>query len=267
VSADPDPAGAERIRLADGSDDLLLREEPLVLDIAGQELVTMRTPGRDRDLAVGFLLSEGIVQDPSHLDRCDEIPARSGEPARVAIALSDAAPHDVRGRLTRTHEIRSSCGICGLGDPSALLEALPPLAPGTPKLPWTEVPERARAAAARQPLFRATGASHGAVLFGPDGEVWADAEDVGRHNALDKALGQAALAGRDLSRAAAFLSGRAGFDLVVKCLRLQVAVILSVSAPSALGVHLCREAGATLIGFVRGEKRVLYCDLGRVSGR
>ena len=90
-------------------------------------------------------------------------------------------------------------------------------------------------------MFAETGASHGAELFGPDGESWGRGEDVGRHNALDKAIGAAARAGHDLTHATAFLSGRAGYDLVFKCLRMRIPVILSVSAASALSFDLCRS--------------------------
>ena len=116
----------------------------------------------------------------------------------------------------------------------------------------------------RQSLFAATGGSHGALVATGDGRVWGHGEDVGRHNALDKAIGQAARSGADLGAAIAILSGRAGFDLVVKCLRVRIPIVVSVSAPSALAFDLCEAAGATLVGFARGDRLQVYTGAGRL---
>jgi FdhD protein len=259
--------GAARRTLGDASDDLLIREEPLWIEVDGQRLLTMRTPGRDADLAIGFLLSEGILANAGDVA---DVRFTSGDPTAlrpdsIAVALVRPSDARVQGRLTRTHEIRTSCGLCGLTDPEELLEGLPPILPGVPKLRRADV-ERLRAEFEReQPLFRATGACHAARLVTRDGAVLGAGEDVGRHNALDKAIGQALRAGHDLSQAVAFLSGRAGFDLVLKCLRSRVPIILSVSAASALSFDLCRAAGATLCGFVRPGRMKVYCDGGRLS--
>lgn len=262
----PHPHGTHRVTLPDGREDLLIREEPLLLEVGGQELLTMRTPGRDLDWATGFLLSEGVIPTHERILAAEPTAARDGEPDRLRVRLSRESAEAASGRLTRVHEIRSSCGLCGLADVSSLLDGMPPLMPGVPAIDRAALTGLAARAAELQPLFRATGACHGAVLFGNDGTAWGHGEDVGRHNALDKAIGAAARAGHDLAHATAFLSGRAGFDLVIKCLRLGIGAILSVSAPSAQSVQICTAAGATLSGFVRGERAVTYCDQGRLRG-
>jgi FdhD protein len=271
-SSDPDapppPAGAVRRALQDGRSDLLVREEPLLLVIHGQQLLTMRTPGRDEDLALGFLLGEGIVRGAADVRSLvfHQGDAEAQRADELHVTLQQAPDARVQGRLQRTHEIRSSCGVCGLADPQVVLEETPPLLPGVPKLQPALLPALLLALQARQPLFSATGACHGALIASASGEVLGSGEDVGRHNALDKAIGEAARTGAPLERGIALLSGRAGYDLVIKCLRLRLPVIVSVSAPSALAFDLCHAAGATLIGFARGDRFQVYCDGGRRLG-
>jgi FdhD protein len=262
-----DPKGYLVRKLADGSEDRLVREEPLTIQVADHSVLTMRTPGDDLHLALGFLLSEGVI------DRVSDVTEHrflAGDPENlradtIVLHLRDAGRARIEGRLTRTHEIRSSCGICGLTDADELLESTTPLLPGVPKVSRDLLQELRERFEANQPLFEATGACHAAVLFGPGGEVWGKGEDVGRHNALDKAIGSAAAAGHDLRHAIAMLSGRAGSDLVFKCLRVGIPVILSVSATAALSFDLCQAAGATLVGFLREGRMKVYCDGGRVT--
>lgn len=256
------PAGAAMRPRADGADDALVREEPLLLAVHGQQLLTMRTPGRDDDLALGFLLGEGIVATPAAV-RAIALQAgdpSAGEPDTARVELATPPDAAVRGRLARTHEIRSSCGVCGVADVQRLLDAMPPLLPGVPRLSRDRVPSLSALLRAHQPLFAATGGCHGAVLVTAEGAVLGHGEDVGRHNALDKAIGMAARGGHDLTRAIAVLSGRAGYDLAVKCLRVRIPVLVSVSAPSTLAFDLCAAAGATLLGFARGNTFAVYCD-------
>lgn len=266
--ADQGPTGAARRRLADGRDDRLVREEPLLLVVHGQQLLTMRTPGRDEDLAVGFLLGEGIVAAAGEVRSLVAVPARdeSRDVDEVRVELHSAPAGRAQARLARTHEIRASCGVCGASDASAILEGAPPLLPGVPKLDVGRIHALVAELQRRQVLFATTGGCHGALVATTDGAVAGFAEDVGRHNALDKAIGEAARAGTDLSRCVAILSGRAGYDLVVKCLRVRIAVIVSVSAPSSLAFDLCAAAGATLVGFARGERFVAYCGPERLAG-
>jgi FdhD protein len=264
----PQPNAGHRTHcLADGTDDRLVREEPLLLSVHGQQLTTMRTPGRDEDLSVGFLLGEGVIASARDIAAI-EIVAGSPEtqqPDEARVTLTRAPDASVRGRLARTHEIRSSCGICGIADPSTLLDDLAPLLPGVPRIDADLVPRLVAALRQRQPLFDATGGSHGALVATAAGDILGVAEDVGRHNALDKAIGQAARAGANLAHAIAVVSGRMGYDLAIKCLRTRIAILVSVSAPSSLAFELCSAAGATLLGFARGEAFRAYTDSGRLS--
>ena len=195
---------------------------------------------------------------------CERGDAAALRPDTARVTIADPTAAKIAGRLTRTHEIRPSCGICGLVDVDQMLDELEALLPGVPKLDRGELEARRQAFERSQPLFDVTGACHGAMLFAPDGSVIGRGEDVGRHNALDKAIGAAARDGHPLTQATAFLSGRAGFDLVLKCLRVRIPVILSVSAPSALAFDLCQSSGATLVGFVRPGRAKVYCAGGRI---
>ena len=130
------PEGAAARTLADGRSDLLVREEPLLLVVHDPQLLTMRTPGRDPDLALGFLLGEGIVERASDVLGSDFVAgdpeARTADELRLTLRTSPGPQQ--RSRLARTHEIRSSCGVCGLADPQTILEATPPLLPGVPRI-------------------------------------------------------------------------------------------------------------------------------------
>lgn len=263
--AETPPHGAV-VRELDSGDDILIREEPLLITVRDQSVLTMRTPGADEDLAVGFLLTEGVLADCSDVVSIERSDGDVGklEPDTVRVGLQSRSAARVAGRLTRTHEIRSSCGICGLVSADEILDDTKPPLSGVPRIARDRVPAMLRDFEARQSLFPATGASHAAAIYAPDGDLLGFGEDVGRHNALDKAIGQAARAGHDLAHGIALLSGRAGFDLVLKCLRVRIGFVISVSAASALSFDLCASAGATLLGFARGETFKVYCDSGRL---
>ncbi|MEM7202857.1 MAG: formate dehydrogenase accessory sulfurtransferase FdhD [Planctomycetota bacterium] len=267
--ADERPDGIAQRVLDDGTPEHLLREEPLVLDVGGDTLVTMRTPGDDEHLAVGFLLSEGVIRTAASVTDCQFTPgdAAAGTADTLHVRLEghtgDREPRT--GRLTRTHEIRSSCGLCGLANLDDLLDDLPPLLPALPRLTPAAIAAIRDHLVDQQTHFRTTGASHAAAICGEQGTLLALGEDVGRHNALDKAIGRAARGGAELARCVAMLSGRAGFDLVLKCLRVRIPVILSVSAASAQSFDLCQSAGATLVGFVRPDRQRVYLSGGRLG--
>ena len=269
MPTDPEqtPEGAAHRRLTTGDEDLLVREEPLLITVGGQQLITMRTPGDDLHLALGFLLSEGVIEAADDVldHRLTPGLVEALRADEIELRVRDASVDKAKSRLTRTHEIGSSCGICGLTDPDELLEDMRPLLPGVPRLGPLVLAQLCEDFAGRSVLFAQTGGSHSAVLYAADGTVLGLGEDVGRHNALDKAIGSASLAGHDLRQAIAVLSGRAGYDLTVKCLRVGIPIIASVSAASALSHDLCLSAGATLVGFLRGSRAKVYCDGGRLT--
>jgi FdhD protein len=259
--------------------DTLAVEEPLeirlawsVADASHDEPVsiTMRTPGHDPELAVGFLVGEGIVK--GHADIVSV--AHVGPPAgpngtsnTVRVTLAREASSEV-GRLARHFYVTSSCGVCGKASLDALHVAAPALSTRAEPLLSPEVlhslPYSLRA---RQPAFERTGGLHAAALFSAEGALLLVREDVGRHNAVDKVVGALALR-RELPAGGRVLlvSGRASFELVQKALMAGVPMLAAVGAPSSLAVDLAREAGMTLAGFLRDGKFNLYAGRDRVVG-
>lgn len=260
--------GSARIESNQG-EALVVREEPLLIQVGEDTVLTMRTPGHDADLALGFLLGEGILESVDQVDEIGVLPRGEERPVdTVVVDLREGcAPGPVaRERLSRAHAIRPSCGLCGLISAEGLTRHLRPLPPDTPRVDLARLTGLVAAMRREQVLFQATGGAHAAGVFdAASGEMWAIREDVGRHNALDKALGHCASWGRDLSRAVAILSGRGGYELVLKALRLGVPIVASVSAPTSLAVELAEEHGQTLIGFLRDGTGRVYADDGRLG--
>ena len=261
--------GIERLREGQrlAASDEVAVEDPLEIRIGHVALgpvprsvsVTMRTPGHDKELALGYLYAEGVVDSAAQVVG---VRACSGNPRALRVELVGAPPR--LERLERVGALSSSCGACGKTSLEAALGPLPGMVSGDGQVLASVLcglPARLRAAQAN---FAATGGLHGVGLFDLRGTLMALREDVGRHNALDKAIGEAARAGRDLTAAIAVLSGRAGFDLVVKCLRVRIPIVVSVSAPSALAFDLCSAAGATLVGFARDDRHTVYCGTERL---
>jgi FdhD protein len=234
-------------------EDELAVEEPLEIRVDGEPLaVTMRTPGEDDELAVGFLAGEGLIASR------DDI-ASAGPPADLAGNTIDVR---TSGGLRRDPGARSfyttsSCGVCGKGALESIrVEAGEPPAPISIDRDFVgAAPVLARS---QQRAFARTGGLHATGLFA-DGDLIALREDVGRHNAMDKAIGSRLLAGRyPLPGVVACLSGRASFELVQKAALAQLAGIVAVGAPSSLAVELARERGMLLCGFVKGDSFNLY---------
>ncbi len=239
-------------------------EEPLEIRIGREPLcVTMRTPGDDVDLAAGFLLGEGIVRSRDEIASI----APSG-PHAVSVELTESA----RARATpRRFFVTSSCGVCGKDSIDRVRALISPLE--------TDVRVSARAIAAMpdtlraaQSVFDRTGALHAAGLFDASvtssSELVRFAEDVGRHNALDKVLGAEFLAGRvPLSRQVIVLSGRVAFELVQKAALAGVAIIVAIGAPTSLAIELAESANITLVGFARGTRFNVYTEPSRVTSR
>ena len=266
-----DGAGARAHERSDA--DVLAVEEPLEIRLAFRERlvrtektlsVTMRTPGDDVALAVGFLLGEGIVRAPADVANarhCGPAVRDDGTSNVVKVELSDAARPDL-ARLERHVYTTSSCGVCGKTSLDAVRTlGHPRLVDGAPVLTPSLVHALPASLRRAQAAFERTGGLHAAALFDAAGELSVVREDVGRHNAVDKVLGGELLAGRaPCSLQGLLVSGRASFELVQKALMAGVAVLVAVGAPSSLAVQLARESGMTLVGFARDERFNVYAD-------
>ncbi|MFL5576115.1 MAG: formate dehydrogenase accessory sulfurtransferase FdhD [Gemmatimonadaceae bacterium] len=257
--------------------DQLAVEEPLLIELNFERdggrvtesvSVTMRTPGSDVELAMGFLYTEGIIASADEVDVPGaEPPISAGTRGcnTVRIEVRRGVPVDVR-RLERHFYTTSSCGVCG----KTSLEALAAgrevrLAPDRPVVSAATVhalPDTLRAA---QAVFRQTGGLHAAALFDPAGRLLSLREDVGRHNALDKLIGAQLLAGAlPLDDHLVLVSGRASFELMQKALMAGVPVLAAVGAPSSLAVETAEAYGATLLGFVRNGRFNVYAGARRL---
>jgi FdhD protein len=242
------PGGAEE-------DDRLAVEEPLEIRVNGQAVaVTMRTPGHDEELALGFCLTEGLRPDVARLP--DDLAAN--------VVDVDAPGADLR-LVQRSFYTSSSCGVCGKG----ALEAVAVEAPRVetdlvvPLAVVVSLPDRLRAG---QATFEATGGLHATGLFGADGDLLCVREDVGRHNAMDKVVGWAHGAGLlPLRDRLLCVSGRLSFELVQKAAVAGCPVLVAVGAPSSLAVELAEDRGVTLCGFVRDGRATVYTEPQRIA--
>jgi FdhD protein len=253
--------------------DQLATEEPLEIRLATSSgaadplVVTMRTPGADFELTAGFLFAEGFVEEAGHIAGmryCVEDGAGGPQQYNVVqVSLAAGAPGDVGFR--RSFPSTSSCGVCGKASIDALAAVgWARVTAGTPPDPHLllSLPGRLRNG---QSVFERTGGLHAAAHFSGGGELLELREDVGRHNAMDKLVGAALLAGElPLAGGVVLLSGRISFELVQKAARAGVPVLAGVSAPSSLAVELAAEAGITLVGFLREGRFNVYT--GRVAG-
>jgi FdhD protein len=257
--------------------DRAVTEEPLEIRLHGRPFaVTMRTPGADRELAAGFLLSERVIRradDLGIIEHCtdsrrgteSENPAREAAANIVNVRLVDAATLE-RAFAGRRHvTATASCGLCGRLTIESLRIDAAPLEPAWSISPEVLVglPDRLRAA---QAVFDVTGGLHAAGLFTRDGLLVDFAEDVGRHNAVDKVIGRWLM--RDalpLSDHLLCVSGRTSFEIVQKALLAGVPALAAVSAPSSLAIELARELGVTLVGFVRGDGFNIYAHPERID--
>jgi FdhD protein len=257
--------------------DRVVGEEPLEIRAAGprQEpvavAVTMRTPGFEDELAVGFLRTEGLIEGPEVLR------VETGDPGTMNQPDDTAIVHLARAfdasRVAERHFIATaSCGICGkasLDEVALRSEPIPAGAPVVTRATILALPDALRAA---QRAFDETGGLHASGLFSPSGELVLLREDVGRHNALDKAIGSQVLAGRlPLNDTLLMVSGRVSFEIVQKAAVAGIPIICAVSAPSDLAISAAERLGVTLIGFLRGDGFNVYThdnriDLGDLAG-
>ncbi|MFI5765475.1 formate dehydrogenase accessory sulfurtransferase FdhD [Streptomyces sp. NPDC051563] len=252
--------------------DTLVAEEPLEIRLNGKPLaITMRTPGDDFALAVGFLASEGVlasaadVRAVTYCEGAAEDGTNTYNVVNVQLAAGVPVP-DIT--LERNVYTTSSCGLCGKASLDAVRTAtrFPGLAADPVRVSARllgELPDRLRA---EQKVFDRTGALHGAGLFSAGGELIDVREDVGRHNAVDKIVGRALQAGRlPLAGSVLLVSGRASFELAQKAVMAGIPVLAAVSAPSSLAVDLALESGLTLVGFLRGGDMNIYAGEERID--
>jgi FdhD protein len=237
-------------------------EEPLEIRVDGEPLaVTMRTPGEDEELAVGFLAGEGLIDGPG--DVVEAGPTSDLAANVVEVRTRRGLRRDPSSE--RRFYLTSSCGICGKGALEFVQREAPPATPGGPVDPELvlRLPDAARG---DQRSFDRTGGVHATALFEADGRMLALREDVGRHNAMDKALGAMLLAGRyPLPSVIACLNGRAGFELVQKSAVAGLAGVVAVGAPTTLAVDLAAERGMVLCGFVRDGSFNVYAGADLVA--
>lgn len=248
--------------------DQLAIEEPLEIRVNGRPLtVTMRTPGADFDLVVGFLITEGLIAEAaevSSMRACPHAADDAGSLNVVEVTVRGAPPTI---GPARGFAMTAACGICGKASIDAVRTASRHDLRGDqvriPPAVLAALPDRLRRA---QPGFTSTGGLHAAALFTAGGDLLCAREDIGRHNAVDKVVGWAATQGRlPLREHAILVSGRAGFELVQKALMAGVPVMAAVSAPSSLAAGLADSAGMTLVGFLRGEQMNVYAGHERVQ--
>lgn len=249
-------------------EDVLAVEEPmeLRLRIGGAEKslsITMRTPGNDAELATGFLFTEGIIDAASDIA---EVHPHPYDDNIITVALSDSISPDLQ-RLQRNFYTTSSCGVCGkssidavrttskfTGIPSTLV---------VPAALLYSLPDKLREA---QSIFENTGGLHASGIFDAEGSLLWLREDVGRHNALDKAIGTALTAGQlPLNNHILLLSGRASFELIQKAAMAGIKMVAAVGAPSSLAVSLAASCGITLAGFLRGNRCNIYSHPERIT--
>jgi len=271
----PEPrVGVEITRVspsrAEPARDVAAAEEPLEIRVDGAPFVViMRTPGADRELAAGFLLSERVIASADDLGAIRHCTSESGEgaPNVIDVRLTAQASQRAGGLLAgrRAVTATSACGVCGRRTIEDLMTGIQPLRDA-----WrigagivARLPQALRAA---QTVFDETGGLHAAGLFDVEGRLVASAEDVGRHNAVDKVIGAQLLRERlPLEDVLLFVSSRASYEIVQKALVARVPIVASVSAPTSLAIALAREGGATLLGFVRGETFNIYAGGGRIE--
>lgn len=261
------------IRITDGNptgvEDVAAVEEPLEIRLHDRSFaVIMRTPGADRALAAGFLLAEGVIASGDQLgavEHCRHPDHPEGHNVVNVFLLGEAAVA-WPGKMAERRNVvtNSSCGICGRVTIESLRTRASPL-PHTALIDHAVVHGLPGQLRARQPLFDETGGVHGAAIFTFGGDCVAVAEDVGRHNAVDKVVGERLLDGRlPLDGHAMVVSGRVSFEIVQKAWLAGIEVICAVSAPSSLAVELAEQAGITLVGFARPPGFNLYSHPGRL---
>ncbi len=262
------------------ANDQVAVEEPLEIQIVSASAagsaaksvsLTMRTPGADRELALGFLLTEGIIFSPQQVVAVSHSGPFSEDTGVQNIVRVEVVPElDLQiDRLQRHFYTTSSCGVCGKASLDALrVTGLSPLPDGNVRFDAEDLVALPDAVRTQQPVFARTGGLHAAAIFGPDGEIEFVREDVGRHNATDKVIGALFESGRLPAKALGlYVSGRASFELTQKALVAGIPLLAAVGAPSSLAIQTAEEFGMSLVGFLRHGTFNIYAGNARISNR
>jgi FdhD protein len=251
-------------KLPQQQSDTVVREEPLEIRVRGKSVaVTMRTPGHDRELAAGFLLSEGIIRERNEIVEIAPCLESDSPENTLNVFLAPSVEIDF-ARLTRHVFASSSCGVCGKASIESVHQHFPPIESSCAITAETLValPDRMRAA---QKTFSQTGGLHAAAIFDLQGNMLVLREDAGRHNAVDKVLGWGFFGDKlPFDSHILLVSGRASFEIVQKVLAARIPIVAAVSAPSSLAVEFARESNQTLVGFLRGQTFNIYSHPDRV---
>jgi FdhD protein len=258
-------------RKADGAleyhrDDLTV-EEPLEIRIARKTVATtMRTPGHDEELAAGFLVSEGIIRARDKIDKFSRPSAARNRENIVTVQLAEGVKVKL-GSAQRFGTISSSCGICGKESIDAIRQNFPPIVSAKDvRVDIATLLSLPALLRKEQGGFARTGGIHAAGIFDLNGEAKVVREDIGRHNAVDKAIGRAFLDKQiPLDRHVLLVSGRASFEIMQKALSAGIPIVASVSAPSTLAMQFARESNQTLVGFLRPPSFNVYSHIERVD--
>jgi len=249
-------------RDASGSDkpDLVVVEEPLQIVVDGRAVaVTMRTPGHDEELALGFLLTEGVISSAADVRKID-VEAKDNH---ALVFLADGVGVDFE-KLTRHVFSASSCGLCGKASIDAITGRLPALPEG-PVFPQEALLDAPSLLEACQSVFARTGGLHAAGIFSEDGTMLVVREDIGRHNAVDKVLGHCLRHGTKLPECFLLVSGRVSFEIMQKALAGGIPLVAAISAPSSLAVDFATESNQTLVAFLRPPKFKVYAGPERIG--
>lgn len=257
--------------------DLLAVEEPLEIRLSFGPAtdrqqksisVTMRTPGNDHELTLGFLFTEGVISSydqVKEIRHCIDVKSDEERGNVMLVYLHPSAEFDHK-KLDRHFYTSSSCGVCGKASIDAIhAQNCPVFTAITPKIAPNLIHQLPATARAEQAVFKRTGGLHAATIFNSKGEMMVMREDIGRHNALDKVIGAMLAAGKaPLSDSIVLVSGRAGFELIQKAVVAGIPVLCSVGAPSSLAAKLAKEYNLTLCGFVRDGRFNIYSGSDRI---
>ena len=253
-------------------EDYLTVEEPFEIRIDGRSLaVIMRTPGHDFELAMGFLLTEGVISSPDEVLALEDAIDADGLPLANVVNISLRQREQSEALVSRSaaferhFAVSASCGLCGKNSIDDLMLSLPPLEPGDVRFSASRIYDLPAKLRGGQSVFSHTGGLHAAGLFTEQGELCLLREDVGRHNAVDKIIGYGLRHGDfPYDRHLLVVSGRTSFEILQKALLARIPCVAAISAPSSLAVELAGQAGITLIGFLRDRSMNVYTHAERI---